>query len=36
MNVVDQMDPTPLYVQLANLLRAMIESGELVQLLTDP
>jgi GntR family transcriptional regulator len=26
---VDQMDPTPLYVQLANVLRAMIESGEL-------
>lgn len=23
------MDPTPLYVQLANVLRAMIESGEL-------
>lgn len=29
MNVVDQMDPTPLSVQLANVLRAMIESGEL-------
>jgi hypothetical protein len=27
MNVVDQLDPTPLYVQLANILRAMIESG---------
>lgn len=26
---VDHMDPTPLYVQLANILRAMIESGEL-------
>ena len=23
------MDPTPLYVQLANILRRMIESGEL-------
>jgi DNA-binding GntR family transcriptional regulator len=23
------MDPTPLYVQLANILRGMIESGEL-------
>ena len=23
------MDPTPLYAQLANVLRAMIESGEL-------
>jgi DNA-binding GntR family transcriptional regulator len=23
------MDPTPLYVQLANVLRGMIESGEL-------
>jgi GntR family transcriptional regulator/GntR family mannosyl-D-glycerate transport/metabolism transcriptional repressor len=30
MNVVDQMHPTPLYAQLANILRAMIESGELV------
>jgi GntR family transcriptional regulator len=29
MTVVDQMDPTPLYVQLANVLRAMIESGDL-------
>jgi GntR family transcriptional regulator len=29
MNVVDQMDPTPLYVQLANILRGMIESGGL-------
>lgn len=29
MNVVDQLDPTPLYVQLANALRAMIVSGEL-------
>jgi len=29
MNVVDQLDPTPLYVQLANVLRALIESGEL-------
>ena len=28
-NVVDQMDPMPLYAQLANVLRAMIESGEL-------
>lgn len=28
-NAVDHMDPTPLYVQLANLLRGMIESGEL-------
>jgi GntR family transcriptional regulator len=28
-NLVDHMDPTPLYVQLANILRAMIESGEL-------
>ena len=26
---VDHMDPTPLYVQLANILRRMIESGEL-------
>jgi GntR family transcriptional regulator len=26
---VDHMDPTPLYVQLANVLRDMIESGEL-------
>jgi GntR family transcriptional regulator len=26
---VDHMDPTPLYVQLANVLRRMIESGEL-------
>lgn len=29
MHRVDQMDPTPLYVQLANVLRGMIESGEL-------
>jgi GntR family transcriptional regulator len=29
MYVVDQLDPTPLSVQLANVLRAMIESGEL-------
>ena len=26
---VDHMDPTPLYVQLANILRRMIVSGEL-------
>jgi DNA-binding GntR family transcriptional regulator len=26
---VDHMDPTPLYVQLANILRVMIESGQL-------
>lgn len=26
---VDHMDPTPLYVQLANILRRMIETGEL-------
>jgi GntR family transcriptional regulator len=26
---VDHMDPTPLYVQLANILRGMITSGEL-------
>ena len=29
MSLVDQMDPTPLYVQLANILRGMIESGAL-------
>ena len=29
MDVVDQLDPTPLYVQLANILRALINSGEL-------
>jgi GntR family transcriptional regulator len=28
-NLVDHLDPTPLYVQLANILRGMIESGEL-------
>ncbi|HLI75443.1 MAG TPA: GntR family transcriptional regulator [Acidobacteriaceae bacterium] len=27
--LVDHMDPTPLYVQLANILRGMIESGDL-------
>jgi GntR family transcriptional regulator len=27
--LVDHMDPTPLYVQLANILRGMIQSGEL-------
>ena len=26
---VDHMDPTPLYTQLANILREMIKSGEL-------
>lgn len=26
---VDHMDPTPLYTQLANILRDMIKSGEL-------
>jgi GntR family transcriptional regulator len=26
---VDHMDPTPLYVQLADILRGMITSGEL-------
>ncbi len=29
MNLVDRMNPTPLYVQLANILRKMITSGEL-------
>ena len=29
MTLVDHLDPTPLYVQLANVLRGMIESGEL-------
>jgi DNA-binding GntR family transcriptional regulator len=29
MNVVDHLDPMPLYLQLANILREMIESGEL-------
>jgi GntR family transcriptional regulator len=29
MATVDHMDPTPLPVQLANILRDMIESGEL-------
>lgn len=29
MKVVDQLDPTPLYAQLANILRDLIESGEL-------
>jgi GntR family transcriptional regulator len=28
-NLVDHLDPTPLYVQLAGILRGMIESGEL-------
>jgi GntR family transcriptional regulator len=28
-SLVDHMDPTPLYVQLANILREMIQSGEL-------
>jgi GntR family transcriptional regulator len=28
-SLVDHMDPTPLYVQLANILREMIKSGEL-------
>jgi GntR family transcriptional regulator len=28
-NVVDHLDPTPLNVQLASILRGMIESGEL-------
>ena len=27
--IVDQLDPTPLYAQLANILRDMIKSGEL-------
>lgn len=29
MNLVDQMNPTPLYIQLADILREMITSGEL-------
>ncbi len=29
MNLVDHMDPTPLYTQLADILREMIKSGEL-------
>lgn len=29
MKHVDHMDPTPLYVQLASILREMIEAGEL-------
>lgn len=29
MKLVDHMDPTPLYVQLAGILRDMITSGEL-------
>lgn len=29
MQLVDHMDPTPLYVQLADILRGMIVSGEL-------
>ena len=29
MNHVDHMDPTPLYAQLADILRRMITSGEL-------
>lgn len=29
MQLVDHMDPTPLYVQLADILRGMIASGEL-------
>ena len=28
MNHVDHMNPTPLYTQLADILRAMIKSGE--------
>jgi DNA-binding GntR family transcriptional regulator len=28
-HLVDHLDPTPLYVQLANILRGMIDSGEL-------
>jgi GntR family transcriptional regulator len=28
-NLVDHLDPTPLYVQLADILRGMIASGEL-------
>jgi GntR family transcriptional regulator len=28
-NLVDHMNPTPLYTQLADILREMIESGEL-------
>lgn len=31
MHHVDHMDPTPLYTQLANILRDMIKSGELQQ-----
>lgn len=29
MTVVDHLDPTPLYVQLAGILRRAIESGQL-------
>ncbi len=29
MNLVDHMNPTPLYTQLADILREMITSGEL-------
>ncbi len=29
MNHVDHMNPTPLYTQLADILRGLIESGEL-------
>ena len=29
MNLVDHMNPTPLYTQLADILREMIKSGEL-------
>ena len=29
MTVVDHLDPTPLYVQLADILREMIASGDL-------
>ena len=29
MNLVDHMNPTPLYTQLADILREMIMSGEL-------
>ena len=29
MTVVDHLDPTPLYVQLAEIIRGMISSGDL-------
>ena len=29
MDVVDHLNPMPLYLQLANILRGMIEAGEL-------